>query len=194
MKWKWILGLGVAAAMCSAGALAAINAKGPSVAQIDADVAEIDQEISAAQATANRYGEGSVLRVQTEMQIAVLRTTRAMLDQKRRSWLRGLSLSYTVAGRPLGEAPPEKVAEAEREIAKALGDLRVAEIKVQSSGGLLQTVALVEEQTHRVTLAIAKQRVAMLRLGLGLPASEPGTADVAKRPPIGRTVNDKGAL
>jgi hypothetical protein len=82
-----------------------------------------------------------------------------MLDQKRSSWLREINLRYVVAGEEPTPPSPETIRHIETEISGAERDLRASESKAAAfSGGLIQAMAFVEVQTHRVTIAAAKQR------------------------------------
>jgi hypothetical protein len=170
-------------------------AEGPTTEQLTADIQAVDQEIAAAQERADHYKAGTLIRVQIELELATLRTTRAMLDQKLKSWLRGIDLKYTVEGKPLPPASDEVIKKAEEDLAAAEAELQAAEAKTGTYSGLLGSMAMVEAQTNRVTVATARMRLAMLRLELSMPASV--AREGAPKPaeaPIGRTIDEKGAL
>jgi hypothetical protein len=183
-----ILALGVLAI-----AAFAVNAGGPSPDQLAKDIAEVDAEIKEATATAALYGEGSVLRLQIDLRANVLKTTRAMLNQKRRSWLRGIDLGYQVAGRPVEPASAAEIKEIEAAIADANSAMAKAQAKADLySGGLVQVMALVEVQTQAARKAIEQQRLALARIGMALPTT--GTQPRKPPPPTGQTIDEKGAL
>ncbi|MPR09290.1 hypothetical protein [Microvirga tunisiensis] len=170
-------------------------AEGPTTEQLTADIQAIDQEIAAAQERADHFKEGSFIRVQIDLEMATLRTTRAMLDQKLKSWLRGIDLKYTVEGKSLSPASDEVIKKAEEDVEAAEAELQAAEAKTGTYSGLLGSMTLLEAQTHRVTVATARMRLAILRLGLSIPASfGPGGAPKPAEAPIGKTIDEKGAL
>jgi len=124
------------------------------------------------------------------MRLAVLETTRAMLDQKRRAWIRGVALSYTVEGKRL-TPDPALLEQLEREAADAERQVAEAQSKADLyAGGLVHGLALAEVQTRRVTAAVIRQRMALAWTGLGVPV----TADQPPPPPIGQALGDEGAL
>jgi hypothetical protein len=120
-----------------------------------------------------------------------------MLDQKRLSWLRGIDMRYVIEGVAPQHPTRESLAEITAEIARSEQEVAAARAKAdQYTGGLIQSMALIEEQTHRVTLAITKQRLVMMRLGMAYPQPA-GPAAVQRsppKPPLGRSTDDKGAL
>src|SRR5690606_3987815 len=83
--------------------------------------------------------------------------TAAMLDQKRSSMLRRIDLAYTVDG--VRAAPnSEAVAAIEREIEVASAERdRLQAEAARYSGGLIQTMALVNAATTEVSIAQLNQ-------------------------------------
>jgi hypothetical protein len=116
-----------------------------------------------------------------------------MLDQKRRAWLRGITLHYHIEGRAPRALSPEETQEFENLYADAKARAEAAHANAaQYSGGLLQVVALTEEQTALLTLAmIDLQRVAA-QWNMPLPALPQDTG--SKPAPLGKKVDDSGAL
>ena len=170
----------------------AVSALGPSPEQLAADIAEIDTTLVDAREVASKYGPESVLGVQLALRIAVLETTRAMLDQKRLSWLRGIDLEYRVEGRAMGLIDRETEVAAQDEIDATIASAAAAKAKAALySGGLLQGLALVDEQTQLTTVALIKQRLALARLGMSLPTT---VQNAPSSLPAGQIVDDKGAL
>lgn len=184
----------VAAALLAGTTIAALYAaSGPTSEELAGDIAGVEQRIREASDRAAQYNDGSLLRVQVETELAVLRTTRALLDQKRLSWFRGIELRYTISGQEIREPSPEAVAEMRSEIARLEGEIDAASAKAdQYTGGMIRAMALMEEQTLRVTLAFARQRLVMSRFRMEIPAGS--TSPANKDPPLGRSTNDKGAL
>jgi hypothetical protein len=56
-------------AFISAGAIAAVSGLGPTKEQLEADILEINSEISEAVSSSNRFAEGSLIYTQYELRI-----------------------------------------------------------------------------------------------------------------------------
>jgi len=193
MSTKSVIAAVAMAAIAVGGFTANSLAKGPTEADLSADIAKIDHQIAELDARCRQYGPGSVLKVQCDLERGVLGTTRAMLDQKRLSWLRGIALNYTVQGQSVKPLPADEIESLQSQMADLEAKLRVAEAKAASYGGLLGTMAHVEAQTQRVSIALLRQKQVMNQLGFSFP-----TLDLNQKSPeppsIGKTVNDKDAL
>ncbi|MBK1795474.1 hypothetical protein JHL21_13305 [Devosia sp. WQ 349] len=128
----------------------------PSTEQVNADLAAVHSEIARAEADRTAVSGGAIENLFTA-RIEILRTTAAMLEQKRSSMLRRIDLAYTVDGE---RAAPnsEAVASIEREIkvASAERDRMQAEA-ARYSGGLIQTMALLNAATTEVSIAQLNQ-------------------------------------
>lgn len=176
------------------GTVAALNIQGPTREQLNGDISEIDHQLGVAQGVATKYQEGSALRTQVDLQISILETTRSMLEQKRRSLFRGISLSYSVNGIILKPASADAIASIQKEIDRAQSEANAADAKAsQYTGGLLQLTALMEAQTNRVRAAVLKEQLAIAVLGLAAVPRGP-EAGLQPTPKVGQTVDDKGAL
>jgi hypothetical protein len=189
-----IITLSITLVLLGFGAVAALNIQGPTREQLSRDISEIDHQLKNARGLAPKYQEGSALRTQVELQISILETTKAMLDQKRRSLFRGISLYYSVNGIVLRPASADTITSIQKEIIGALSEADAAEARAaQYSGGLLQVTALMEAQTNRVRAALLKEQLAMKILGL---EAVPRRTDAGPQPApkIGQTTDDKGAL
>jgi hypothetical protein len=176
------------------GTVAALNIQGPTREQLNGDINEIDHQLGVARGLTTKYQEGSALWTQLDLQISTLETTRSMLDQKRRSLFRGISLSYSVNGIILKPASADTITSIQKEIDKAQSEANAAEAKAsQYTGGLLQVTALMEAQTNRARAAALKEQLAIAILGL---AAVPRGPDVGpqRAPKAGQTVDDKSAL
>jgi hypothetical protein len=166
---------------------------GPTTAELENDLAEINAQIKTATNSSSIYANGSVLRILGDMQLRILESTGAMLDQKRRSFLRGISLSYVVNGQQTLPASGKALDELSAEIAQTKSAIQQAESKAAAySGGLIQTMALLEAQTHRVTLASLHQRYVIQKFGLAVPALPNNSTPPA--PAVGKKIDEKGAL
>ena len=115
-----------------------------------------------------------------------------MLDQKRRAWLRGISLNYRVNGRPMRVLSNEERTELDKRRVDASREAENARREAENyTGGLLQGLALAKEQTALLTVAMIDLQAITARWGMAVPA-----VPAAQSPstPIGRNTDDKGAL
>ncbi|WP_462118654.1 hypothetical protein [Methylorubrum extorquens] len=163
---------------------------GPSADDLNEDIAKVEDAIGKNRERCAVYGDGSLLMAQCKAENGFLLTTKAMLEQKRISWLRWINLSYTVAGQPQVPLSAEEAREIEAEIAKANAELAVAVNQARNYGGLIQSMALAEVQTQRVSISILRQNFLMRKYGVAVPVQ----LSPAPKQPVGNTVDDKGAL
>jgi ABC-type iron transport system FetAB ATPase subunit len=179
-----------AVALSASVAAAVLHGAGPSTAELDVEIASIKTEITAADAEAALYSSG-LIRAQAQLRVAILKNTLAMLEQKRASFLRGITLNYQEPT-PRISAPSDDAAVLS-ELDKARGDAKAAQREAAMySGGLIQTMALVREATAKTTEAAIEQRIALMKLGIPLPALSGTDLPVPKSP--GKTTSDKDAL
>lgn len=159
---------------------------------LDQDLAQLDGDIAKTEAEMKQY-KGGLIRTLVEARLAILNTSRAMLDQKRHSLLRGIDISYTIEGQPWTPATEAQL----KDIGEALGTqqakVKIAEIKADTSGGLIGVMARVEAQVERMTEAMLQQRA--LAAKFGLPYA-PVAAEEAKKQKeaLGTIVADPDAL
>ena len=159
---------------------------------LDQDLAQLDGDIAKTEGELKQY-KGGLIRTLVEARLAILNTSRAMLDQKRHSLLRGIDISYTIEGQPWTPANEAQL----KEIGDALGaqqaKVKVAEVKALTSGGLIGVMAEVEAQVEHMTEAMLQQRA--LAAKFGLPYA-PAAAEEAQKQKeaIGTIVADPDAL
>lgn len=163
----------------------------PSTSELDADIAAVNRQIADAEAEYATYS-GGALQVLVKVRTEVLKTTAAMLEQKRASLLRRIDLQYHVAGQP--QVPDEALianigsdiaaAEQERDRFKAEAD--------RYTGGLIQTMALMNASTSEMT--ISQLKLALLAQRYGFIFQMPDDAVPAAS--VGQTVvtNEGDAL
>jgi hypothetical protein len=192
---KIVLATAILAVGLAAAGLTAISQDAPTVEELTADIRMADEQLSRADEFGSQYAAGSLIRVQSDLEASILRSTRAMLEQKL-SWLRGISLSYVIDGIEPKRADGSLLAELDQEILEARQQIHTAELNAaQYSGGLIQAMALMQLQTQRVTLATLQQHRALARLGFAVPKSaEHSTPELKESSPVGRSIDDKGAL
>lgn len=190
MIMKTLLTIVAAVTLSAAVSLAVVRGAGPSTDELDAVIASTKTEISTTEAEAVQYASGLIL-AEAQIRIAVLKSTLAMLEQKRQSFLRGINLVYQEPTPRL--AAPADDAAAVAELAKARADVTAAQMEAASySGGLIRMMALVREATAKATEATIEQRIAFMKLGIPLAALPSAGSPVPKTP--GNVTTDKDAL
>jgi len=187
---KTFMTMVAAVALSASVAAAVVHGAGPSTAELDADIASTKAEIAAAEAQAALYSGGLIL-IQMQLRAAILKNTLAMIEQKRESFFRGITLNYQEPTPRISAANDEAAAVSELE--KARSDATAAQREATIySGGLLQSMALVREATARTTEAAVEQRIAFMKLGIPLPYLSGTNPPVSKSP--GKATSDKNAL
>jgi cob(I)alamin adenosyltransferase len=182
--------IAAAIALSVAAAITIVHKAGPSTSELDADIASIRAEITTTDADMARYSGGLML-LQIQLRYAILQNTLAMLEQKRASFLRGITLTYQDQVQRI--ATPNDDSTAASDLAKARSDARAAEREAALySGGLIQTMALVREATAKVTEAAIEQRIALMKLGIPIPSPSGAVPPPPKSP--GKPTSDKEAL
>ncbi|WP_132256094.1 hypothetical protein [Methylobacterium segetis] len=177
--------------LAAPAALAAANAKfGPTSEELEQDISQVDASVADAKSRCADFGAGSVLKIQCDIELGFLSSTRAMLQQKKLSWLRWINLNYTVPGQPTQLFTEADARDIEAEMAKEQKDLAAATEKATNYGGLIQTMALVEMQTKKVAISVLRLKYLMGKYGVGVPA-QPAAG---RNAPTGRSVDEKGAL
>jgi hypothetical protein len=191
LKVVGVVLLSIAGAALAAGIVLARS--GPSTVALESDLSTVRAEIAAADREAATMG--GLLAVEANLRVQVLRSTEAMLDQKRMSLLRGITLAYR-DDRPGARLLPDEAARIEKEVTAANADLSDAQSEAaRYSGGLILSMLLVRGETDKVTLATLKQQQALARYGIPIPSLAPGRpgAVEAHRTP-GTIVPDREAL
>jgi hypothetical protein len=136
--------------------------------EIKADLASIDVEIRRVEKEDVKYS-GGLVKALIGSELQIYRQTRAMLQQRSRSWLFGIGLSFTVDGKPfvLPTNAPEQLAAIEREVTETRAKVADAEAEAaRYSGGLVQAMSLATAATVRNTLAMLEQRRLALKYSL----------------------------
>ena len=114
----------------------------PSTAALDADLAEVRAQLKAVDDEDAKLA-GGLIKVMVGLQREVLRTTEAMLAQKRAALIRRIDLRYTVDGSPLVPVSEEKLRGIAADLEKAESELAKSEEQAaRYSGGLVQIMAL----------------------------------------------------
>ena len=130
------------------------------VPSIESEIESVSKEISAAEKEDEKY-TGGLVKALINSQIETLKQTRAMLEQKKDSWLYGINLNYTVEGKTFVMPPQAKalLPDIEREITENQKKIADQEIVVsQYSGGLVHALSLSTLETMRQSQAMLEQR------------------------------------
>jgi formate-dependent nitrite reductase cytochrome c552 subunit len=164
-----------------------------STLEIDRDRVSIIERISIASAESEKYS-GGVLKALIDVRVAALQNTLAMLDQKRASFIRRISLDYTIDGH--GVAPAT-----EDELKDIIDDIQQAERKVdlakadaaKYTGGLLQIMELVKVATDEVAVSQLRLKFYAAKYGMAAPVAPPEQKSTQPKSP-GAIVKDRDAL
>ena len=73
--------------------------KASSTVELDSDIKTIEVELEEARIDAAAAGSNRLVAALAEQRVQILRDTNAMLNQKRKAFLRGIRLNYTVDGK-----------------------------------------------------------------------------------------------
>jgi len=172
---------------------AAVMAEGPTTTELDGDILVVQKWISEAEEDAAKYGSG-VIRSYAALRVQILKNTEAMLQQKRLSLIRKITLVYH-DNLPRVALDVDLTA-LDQEIAKAEKEQIDAEIEARRySGGLIQAMSLVRVAIAQTTIAALEQQKLLSRYGmpmLALPRLT--TTPEKKQEPPGVVAKDKDAL
>ncbi|MGE5779462.1 MAG: hypothetical protein ACM30D_09160 [Hyphomicrobiales bacterium] len=136
-----------------------------------------------------------MIKAMLGLQREVLRTTQAMLSQKRVALIRRIDLRYTVDSSPVAPISEERFSEIAADLEKAESELAKSEEQAaRYSGGLVQVMALVTVETNRLSLAQARLAYYAAKYGFALPAGQRVVGNAADRGSLGTVVKDKDAL
>jgi hypothetical protein len=164
-----------------------------SIASIDTSLNELNTSLKEAEEEGARYS-GVIIKATIEMRIQTLKTTIAMLEQKRRSFLHRIALTYTVEGVPFQPASQEHLDKILADVTEV--NKRITEASLENerySGGLIKGLIEMRIQTEKQTLAGLSQQYLFAKYGVvypAIPSQQPGADPVKERP----VVPDKDVL
>lgn len=135
---------------------------------VKSDLAEVQEQIKAAQAEDAKYS-GGLVKSLIVSRIAILQQTEAMVLQKLVALKGGIEVQYAVDGRAF--VPPtsakQMLTDVESEIIASEAKIKAQEAEVaRFSGGLTQAVSLATLETLRQTHAMLEQKKVSLKYGL----------------------------
>ena len=130
------------------------------VTAVKSEIAAVQAEINGAQTENNRY-TGGLVKTLIEARIAILQQTEAMLQQRLKASVFGISINYTIDGKSF--APPasakDLLAGVEEEAAANQAKIKLQKAETERySGGLVQAVALSTLATMMQTQAMLEQK------------------------------------
>lgn len=164
----------------------------PDTAQLDQDLASIRASIARAEGESDKY-EAGVLKSLIEMDREVLFITRDMLEAKKLSVLRRVSLNYTIPA-PASTNDTSTMQAIERELSETNDKIVKADSEAaRYTGGLVQTMALLTAATERFSYSMLRMKLLTARYSLGLPIPNIPATKTPASPP-GKVVKDKDAL
>jgi hypothetical protein len=194
MARKFALALSIFTTILLASAVVLYAHSEPSTAALDADLAEVQAQLKAVDEEDAKLA-GGLIKVMVGLQREVLRTSHAMLMQKRAALIRRIDLRYTVDGSRLAPVSEEKLSEIAVDLEKAESELAKSEEQAtRYSGGLMQVMALVTVETNRLSLAQARLACYAAKYGFALPAGQRVVGNAADRGSPGTVVEDMDAL
>jgi hypothetical protein len=137
-------------------------------ASLKADVATLQEQIRVAEGENAKYPAGLVKSL-IASRLEILRQTEAMLQQRLKASTYGISLKYTVDGKPF--LPPASANEQLRSVEQEIADNQVKVTQQQTEvaryrGGLVQAMSLSTLETLKQTHAMLEQRRLALKYGL----------------------------
>jgi hypothetical protein len=168
----------------------------PSTEALDADLKAIQADIKSASDESANYNGGLIKSI-IEMRKQILRTTQAMLESKRTSFIRRIDLAYQVDGKAIAATDETALKLIEQDIERAKLKLQADQNDADHySGGLLQSMALMTAATDRTSLSQLYLAYYGKKYGLAFPETNvvPRGGDEPSRGSPGKAVKDKEAL
>lgn len=177
---------------CATTALLFYLQASPSTDELDADLSTVRSQLEAAEADVAKYS-GGLLLANIELRREVLKTTEAILQQKRSSVLRRVDLRYTVVATPITPSQA-RLDEIAGEIAKAEAKLARDQTEADRySGGLVQGLALTNVALGQ--LLLTQLSLSYYGAKYGFVAPQPNVPAQDKAPELpGPPVSDKDAF
>lgn len=199
MRTFAFIAITVTAVVLAAALAVVLQEPETSTFEIDRERAAVAAEISSVEREVAEL-TGGLIKSVAEVRLSILRTTASMLDQKRTSLIRRVTLTYNVSGRSVREA-------SDRELEDILADIAQAQRSAESgkseaanyTGGLLHSMALMKAGIDELSVAQLKFKFYSAKYGFAvtLPSMDlkpPDETGSKKEKPVGKIVKDREAL
>ena len=164
----------------------------PSTEELESDLKNVRLQLARAAVESDKYS-GGALKNLIEVRRHILLNTEAMLDQKKTSLLRRVSLGFSVNGREATPASDASLKRILQEIESADNKLSASVASAEGySGGLVQAMALITAETDRMSVAQLRLKYYSMKHGMPLLLSSAEQSQTPKESP-GKSVNDRDA-
>lgn len=161
---------------------------------LNKDIQNVQQNIEEAKMEVIPYQKGGLIFLSLQLRLDTLKTTLAILEQKKHSILKGINLNFSVDGKSIKPANTETLVSIEREIQNMKQSLEQEKRQAdQASGGLIGMMHLVTVATNQNTLAMLEQKYYAMKYGIPYIQSGTDPGKTEKQAP-GKVVPDKDAL
>lgn len=164
--------------------------------EIDRDRQALNDQLTSTRADAAKYS-GGLIKSLIEVRVQVIQNTLSMLDQKRASILKRISLHYTIAGDAVTEATDTELIAILKEIEQAEARATASRTEAERySGGLVHAMALAKAATDDLSVSQLRLKFYSAKHGLSLiPIKGSGPSSSEPEPALGKNiVSDKDAL
>jgi hypothetical protein len=166
----------------------------PTTEELDGDLDQVRNQIKQASMESEKYASG-LLKSLIELRRETLQNTQAMLEQKKASLVRRISLDFLINGKELRPATDEELRDISDKIRDAEEKLAQSQKNAaRYTGGLVQAMAMMTAETDQ--LAVSQLRLKYYAAKYGLPAflPPPDTLTKEPQPAPGTVVKDRDAL
>jgi hypothetical protein len=139
-----------------------------STAEIDKDIATIDENIKKDTEDYNKFG--GLVKSLIAIRLNVNKNTKAMLEQKKTGLNRFININYTVDGKPYKytEDVSRMLKDLENQITQEERNLIIYENELQRSGGLVQAINVMKVASQKNTIVMLNQKMLFVKYGIPL--------------------------
>jgi len=166
----------------------------PSTDEINGDITTLEAEIKDANDTVQQYS-GGLLAVLANVRLETLKSTKSMLEQKKKGFQRYILLKYTFDGKEY--TPPANkdalLLELNSDLENLQKELSIAQIESSKYGsGLLGVLSLTQVATVKNSIAFLNQRQLLLKHNIPYYSIVPapsGSKEPSFKPTPGEDIN-----
>lgn len=139
-----------------------------STAEIDKDIATINESIKKDTEDYNKFG--GLVKSLIAIRLNVNKNTKAMLEQKKMGLNRFININYTVEGKPykFTEDVSVLLKNLENQITQEERTLNIYENELQRSGGLVQAINAMKVATQKNTIVMLNQKMLFVKYSIPL--------------------------